>query len=273
MKEENVDFISIDGITDVDYISFDVPAASTINVALSPQGPTYLESEQTGDPETQTPYDTTLFNNLSVQLFDTDGTTQIASSNSQGIGESENLNNIEIGAGTYYVRVEGEFDDVQFYDLVVSAEYLSSPGDFNADGAFDCADIDALVGELASGTGDLTFDVTGDGVVDDADLDQWLVNAADANGVAGPYLHGDANLDGVVDTSDFNIWNGAKLTNVAEWCSGDFNADGVVDVSDFNIWNLNKFSSSGGIVAVPEPSSLFLAIFSLLALVPRWRCR
>ena len=271
VEEENVDFISIDGITDVDYLSFDVPVTATVNIALSPQGPTYLESEQTGDPETQTPYDTTLFNNLSVQLFDTDGTTQLGSNNSQGIGEPELLSGIEVGAGTYYVRVEGEFDDVQFYDLVVSASYLSSPGDFNQDGAFDCADIDALVADIAAGTGDLTFDVTGDGVVDAADLDQWLTNAADANGLAGPYLDGDANLDGVVDTSDFNLWNTNKLTSTPAWCSGDFNADGFVDVSDFNIWNLNKFQTSGMVATVPEPSTGCLAFFAIAGVLARKR--
>ena len=59
-----------------------------------------------------------------------------------------------------------------------------------------------------------------------------------------PYLLGDANLDGVVDTSDFNVWTSNKFTSVAAWSAGDFNADGAVDISDFNIWNTTKFTSS-----------------------------
>jgi hypothetical protein len=77
------------------------------------------------------------------------------------------------------------------------------------------------------------------------DRDQWLVLAGAANLPSGnPYLLGDANLDGVVDGSDFGIWNSSKFTLVAQWCSGDFSADGVVDGSDFGIWNANKFTSS-----------------------------
>jgi hypothetical protein len=79
-----------------------------------------------------------------------------------------------------------------------------------------------------------------------------------------PYLPGDADLDGVVDVSDFNAWNNNKFTNIAAWCSGDFTADGVVDVSDFNTWNGNKFNSSMDGVAVPEPA---MASFLVVAFV------
>ena len=122
-------------------------------------------------------------------------------------------------------------------------------GDFDGNGTYDCADINALTGEIAAGTGSAAFDLTGDGLVDLADRDQWLTIAGAANNASGgAYLLGDASLDGVVDTSDFNIWNSNKFTNVAEWCSGDFNADGVVDTSDFNIWNQNKFQSSDAVL-------------------------
>ena len=52
--------------------------------------------------------------------------------------------------------------------------------------------------------------------------------AAAENGLGSPYKVGDANLDGAVDVSDFNIWNGAK------------------------------FTSSNGLAAVPEPCGLLL---------------
>ena len=80
------------------------------------------------------------------------------------------------------------------------------------------------------------------------------------------YLSGDANLDGVVDVSDFNLWNANKFETVSAWCSGDFNADGVVDVSDFNIWNSSKFQSSAGI-AVPEPSAVLILLAAFPCLV------
>ncbi|MEM7311660.1 MAG: hypothetical protein AAF497_00775 [Planctomycetota bacterium] len=142
-------------------------------------------------------------------------------------------------------------------------------GDFNDDGAYDCADIDGLINDIATSTGDTAFDLTGDGAVDLADRDAWLAEAGEANlGPGKTYLLGDATLDGVVDVSDFGIWNGNKLTNTGTWCEADFNADGVTDVSDFGIWNGNKFTSSDA-AAVPEPAGLAVLLalgFSLTVL-------
>ncbi|MEM7313334.1 MAG: PEP-CTERM sorting domain-containing protein, partial [Planctomycetota bacterium] len=56
--------------------------------------------------------------------------------------------------------------------------YFDGPGgidgDFNDDGAYDCADIDALVGAIASGAAGTDFDLTGDGVQDIADVQACL---------------------------------------------------------------------------------------------------
>ena len=120
-------------------------------------------------------------------------------------------------------------------------------GDFNGDDLFDCLDVDALVAEIAVSGADLAFDITNDGIVDEADLAQWLIasgaNNADQTG-GNPYLLGDANLDGTVDGQDFLVWNSNKFSAAAAWCSGDFNADGTVDGGDFIVWNKNKFMSS-----------------------------
>ena len=55
-----------------------------------------------------------------------------------------------------------------------------------------------LVGEIVAGTNDSAFDLTGDSDVDINDRNQWLTDAATANGFAEPYSLGDANLDGTV---------------------------------------------------------------------------
>ena len=140
--------------------------------------------------------------------------------------------------------------------------------DFSGDGACDLTDIDLLVAAIAAGTNDPTFDLTGDGFVDTADRDQWLADAGAMNLASGnSYLLGDANLDGSVDVSDFNIWNNNKFTAVAAWSSGDFNSDGSIDVSDFNIWNTNKFNSADGSLVVPEPSAYAMLVLGLLIAV------
>ncbi len=143
-------------------------------------------------------------------------------------------------------------------------------GDFNGDGTYDCDDVDPLVAEIVAGTNNASFDLTGDSLVNGEDLAAWLAEGGNAE-VGGAFLEGDANLDGSVDVSDFNIWNGQKFSSNAGWCGGDFNADGSVDVSDFNIWNGKKFQSSGGAL-VPEPASWSLLGLAAAALL-RFRRR
>ena len=152
-----------------------------------------------------------------------------------------------------------------FTGLSLVAVDAGDPGDFDGDGIYGCLDVDALVAEIAAGTNDAGFDLTGEGTVDSSDLTAWLAEAGAVNNANGnPFLPGDANLDGSVDASDFNVWNGNRFTSTAAWCSGDFNADGSVDGSDFNVWNSNKFTSSDGVHSVPEPGSLSLFGLALL---------
>ncbi len=152
---------------------------------------------------------------------------------------------------TVWLRVVGDF---------------GTNGDFDGNGDYACNDIDALVAEIVGGANSASFDLTGDGLVNGADLDSWLAEAGAAELSSGnPYLYGDANLDGSVDVSDFNIWNGNKFAPVSAWCAGDFNHDGSVDVSDFNIWNGNKFQSSDQLTSVPEPGAELLILLGMLA--------
>ena len=86
-------------------------------------------------------------------------------------------------------------------------------GDFDGNGLFECADIDALVAEIAGGSNAAAYDLTGDGLVNLADRDAWLAEAGAAQLLSGgAYLVADANLDGVVDGVDFIVWNDNKFT-------------------------------------------------------------
>ena len=156
-----------------------------------------------------------------------------------------------LAAGTYQIRVtptDGRGNVGQSLTTMAFELTASPTGDFDNDGDLDGDDIDLLVANIALGPADpAIFDVTNDGHVDLADRDQWLALAGAMNLPSGnPYLLGDANLDGVVDVQDFNVWNSNRFTPVAAWTSGDFSADGVVDVQDFNIWNGNRFQSANG---------------------------
>ncbi len=138
----------------------------------------------------------------------------------------------------------------------------TTPGDYNGDGQLSCSDVDQLVAKLTAEPDNFSppFDLDGDNQRTRDDLDAWIA-------LKGT-IPGDANLDGVVDASDFNVWNGSKFTAGQGWCGGDFSGDGVTDGSDFNIWNSNKFQSA--LVAVPEPDSMALLFFPVaLAMVVR----
>ena len=179
-------------------------------------------------------------------------------------------------SGTIIVTTSSQAAANPYYEFNFDYEVMAS-ADFNADGLTNVQDLDMMlaVGPIADGvttTAGVTelFDLNGDGLIDTMDVTEWLSDAATANGLAAPYLYGDANLDGVVDSSDFNLWNGNKFTPSLAWNSGDFNGDGIVDLSDFNIWNGNKFQSSGGTL-VPEPAGLWLAVVALAALFCRRR--
>lgn len=224
-----------------------------------------------------------LFNNIIVQQFQRlrDGDRLFYRSNAAGLYANGVLNPqiaaiVDLNSITLSQILAMNTSLTNLQDNVFFAARFVVSGDFDHDGQLACADVDALVAQIASGTASASFDLTLDGLVNFDDLDAWLVQAGAlspfTNG--GPILFGDANLDGVVDGLDFAAWNAHKFTATVSWCAGDFNADGDVDGLDFVVWNEHKFTSSAGTpqTLVPEPHAglvLLLAMLSGLAL--RWQ--
>ncbi len=113
------------------------------------------------------------------------------------------------------------------FEEVLDPNALQLLGDFDGNRLYDCEDANLLVSSIAAGTNPAQMDMNGDGSVNLADLDLWRTVAGAARLPSqAPFLPADANLDGVVDASDFNLWNGNKFTATPAWCAGDFNADG-----------------------------------------------
>ncbi len=148
--------------------------------------------------------------------------------------------------GTYDIRmVSGEVVDTggnvvasgSIGSFEVDFGMMAVDGDFDNDGDLDCNDVDGLVAEINSGNHNADFDLTGDGLVNADDLNDWVLNEKGT-------LIGDANLDFQVDISDFNLWNANKFQSGTGWCGADFDGNGGTDVSDFNLWNVNKFTSA-----------------------------
>ncbi len=155
----------------------------------------------------------------------------------------------------------GSLTPTQLAAILLST--VPDPCDLNGDTVCDEMDINLLMAEIA-GSGDLAFDLDGNGEVDLGDRDQWLLEAGDLN-IGAAYLVGDANLDGTVDGQDFLAWNGNKFTLSTDWTRGDFTGDGSIDGQDFLAWNNNKFQSSN-VTTVPE-SNLPLGLLALGAAV------
>ncbi len=74
--------------------------------------------------------------------------------------------------------------------------------------------------------------------------------------------YGDANLDGVVDATDY----GLMLPSGTNWYEGDFNYDGAVNAADYAL-----IDNTVAVLAAPEPASLGLLGLGALLLAARRR--
>lgn len=101
---------------------------------------------------------------------------------------------------------------------------LGLRGDFNNSGLVNAVDIDLIFAAIRAGGTDLSYDLTGDS----------LVNTADVNELVGDILntfYGDANLDRTVSIGDL-VLLAENFNGVAGWAGGDFSGDGNVSIGD-----------------------------------------
>lgn len=122
--------------------------------------------------------------------------------------------------------------------FLLAAVTHAQVGDFNGDSIYDCHDMELLQAVKRAGSNEPRFDLSGDGSVDDRDIDSWLV---EANSVLGYEIYlGDVDMDGDVDHRDFNTMAVNHFirvgvdTVVSGWCRGDYDGDGIVNSADRN---------------------------------------
>ena len=171
------------------------------------------------------------------------------------LNESANIFSLPPGVPTFYARfpiVEDGVEPTEEFDILVSAytgNVLPSTGrkaitiydrrDPNADGLSNADDIEFIENLISTGpiiNPPFRYDMDEDGDVDVLDRAIFLDSQLEV-------YPGDANLDHVVDVSDFLIWNANKFTYATRWDQGDFDGNGVVDVSDYNAWYMYRFLS------------------------------
>ena len=235
--------------------------------------------------------------------YDQFSATLPAISDTNAVGKSLRIRFESTGATGEFASID-EFRLSYANDTTSSDSILSIDGDYRqtADGklAIDILDSGDAAGVdfdqlVATGTAVLDGTLTLSVEQDTSLVDYQTLNIIDAAVVEGKFtsvegvassgnrglavsyesdgvvvqlaLMGDANLDGVVDVSDFNVWNANKFTHCGTWETGDFTGDGLVDVSDFNVWNANKFTS---VDAVPEPNGMVLLVPGLGVICGGW---
>jgi hypothetical protein len=81
----------------------------------------------------------------------------------------------------------------------------------------------------------------------------------------------DFSGDGVVNDEDLGSWRSGLDDPIGNLANGDANRDGVVDGSDFLIWQ-RSLNVSPAVTSVPEPAATSLALFALVGHA-RWRGR
>ena len=216
-------------------------------------------------------YSTSGFDSVTASIYD-GSSTQVASQTYPSLTLDGKLGRFSVFT-QHFGPITGVDEwrlGTELRDVMVTA----APCDFDGDDVCGLADLNLLLAEgpVAPGVSvtpgvNGQFDLNGDGVINNSDVSEWLDIAASENNLGSPYKPGDANLDGVVDVSDFNLWNAFKFTSTLMWDRGDFNGDGAADVSDFNLWTSSKFTSSDGAFAVPEPATGMMMLLVALVLL------
>ena len=170
---------------------------------------------------------------LSSGTFADGGTTETATA-VNGVATFNNLlinaagsYTLNAGDGALAAATSGRFAVYPLGD-VIHAGFINS-----TNGA---ADIDAVYAHFGDSTG--RYDVNGDGVVNQSDVDYLVRNVLHSN-------YGDATLDGQVSIDDFWILLAHWGASGAGWASGDFTGDGHVSNDDFSVLLSNWGWSSG----------------------------
>jgi hypothetical protein len=186
--------------------------------------------------------------------------------------------------GHWIVEIGGTAPGTEFDQLVVTR-------DADLGGSLEVQLVDLGAGVFAPSLGDTFAILVADTLRDDfnevslpglaAGLFWQLIAQPDTLLLAvADHIAGDYNRNGVVDTADFVVWR--KTLNSTIDLAADGNLDGTIDDLDYSIWRYNfgataaSSSLAGGssvqrrLAAAPEPSSVALAVFAVLA---AWRVR
>ena len=122
------DFISIDDNSDIDFLSFTLNNTALVDLVLTPAGgPIYNQGVQDGVGGNENPFDPTSQSNLTLVLYDTDGSTPLVTAADKGIGNADSILGQVLNSGTYFASITGAANLTQLYRLDVAASVIPEP--------------------------------------------------------------------------------------------------------------------------------------------------
>ena len=187
--------VSIDDDSENDYYSFTTTSTDDYNITVTPTGTTYLSGPQlnNGSCSAGTNFNALIESNIGIELLDTDGTTVLATSNAQAAGFEESICNYSLTAGTYFVRVFGDANTVQMYDIEIEQ------------GTTTCAACNVIINEVdydQGGTDDAEFIELYNPCGQSIDLSTYsiqLINGSNNN------AYETINLSGTLTSGDYYV--------------------------------------------------------------------
>ncbi len=235
-----VDFVSIDGVSDTDVFRFSAVSGARVTISLAPVGPTYSEGPQGGSSSS---FDASVQNDLALELIGPDGSTLLASSSSGGLGEAELIaNQLLDSSGVYYARVTGSLDVVQTYqlDITVTGGGGNDPGGPGTPGGSSATGETLLGGSgqdtlVGAGARDLLNGGGGSDVLRGRDGDDVVYGGGGNDVVWGgdgdDVLHGQGGIDSLFGEAgnDQLVW---RLGDSSDQLDGGEDADAVLVQGD-----------------------------------------
>ncbi len=195
------------------------------------------------------------------------------------------LDNLIIGSdgGSYGTRVYNSSVDVGTSDVIIRNGVLADIADmaraaqtgnpavlFGANGLTSSVAAADATGQLRYAVGVIQNNI--DGSILYSSFDGVSANPNDIL-VKFTYF-GDADLNGIVDDTDFFLINNGYGNGLTGWVNGDFDYSGAVDDTDFFLIN-NAYGLQGGSLraggSVPEPTSMGLIALGAGAVLGRRR--
>ena len=125
----DVQGIALDGTGDSDWYAVPSGGLSEVSIQLDPAGSPYDFAEFDPDPLvngcgdlTSTTFDPRDVQDLTINLYESDGTTLVATSDASGLGGSESLADVRLSAFGGYIEVtqSAGVNDAQAYELEIT---------------------------------------------------------------------------------------------------------------------------------------------------------